>query len=190
MENCLDLASYPFEAWAPNNRAKTRTCCFSLHSIFFCDFLSFFDKSVPSSSFKGVLTTRCGWYSWCVVSEILAGLDHVREWVAWAQRRFFLTAWWGCSTPSSHPELSCRADLRMLLPTLPVCRHPRQNIHHVISLWFLAICSLQHVSHPSLSLFLDAVHRLPQLIPQTTFHGYVHIASIYHTMCRHLPLIK
>ena len=123
-----------------------------------------------------------------MVSEILAGLDPIREWVAWAQRRFLSTARWGWSAPSSHPELSCREAPLMLLPTLPGCPYPRRNIHQVISLRFLAICSLHHVSHPSLSLFLDAVHRLPQLIPQPTFHGYVHIASIYHATYKHLPL--
>lgn len=42
---------------------------------------------------------------------------------------------------------------------------------------FFTVCSLYHVSHPSLSLFLDSVPRLPQLITRITFHGYVHISS-------------
>lgn len=155
----LDLAFCPFKARAPYCRAKISTCCLSLLPIFFCDFLSLFSGADPSSFFGGALTTGWRWCSRWVVSEILAGLDHNREWVAWVQRSLISTAWLEGSTPGSptppmpsspagQPRWRCFPPSRLLSS-------------HAIFLWFLAIRALHHVSH------------LPLACSWTPFIGYL-----------------
>lgn len=132
---------------------------------------TFFAQSAPSSSVRGVAATGCGWCSSCIVSETLAGLDQTGQWAARAQRR-------RPSSVATHPELPCRVTWLMVLPSLPPPSFPSALIPgkagtKLSPCGFPAICSFR-VSHSSLRLFLDGVHRLPQLIPRIVVHEHVH----------------
>lgn len=121
---------------------------------------------------------------------------HVDAYVLWILLRVPLAMWyfvifWGPSCfkdgsiiHRSHSELSCRANLLTLpsAPRLPSALIPGKTFTKLSPCGFCTICSLHHVSHPFLSLFLADVHRLPQLISRIMFHGCVHISSIYHTV--------